>query len=413
MAKLACIILAAGRGTRMKSDIPKVLHQVAGKSMLAHVVDAAKNFGAEKTIVVASPENKDALSKEVGAQIVVQENAQGTGDAVKAAEFALKDFDGNVLILYGDCPLIGDAAEGFEPFFEMLDECAIGMIAFEAVDPTGYGRLIIEEDRVEEIVEHLDATEEELEINLCNSGVFLLKSDLLFNLLGKIKNDNAKEEYYLTDIVKIANKEGLDIKFGIAEEYLVMGVNDKLDLSLAEEAMQNSLRQKALLSGVTMLAPETVFLSADTEFGKDVTIKQNVVIGENVTIGDNVSIGPFAHIRPGTKLGNNSRIGNFVETKNSQIGEGSKINHLSYVGDSELGTGVNVGAGTITCNYDGENKHKTLIEDNVFVGSNTALVAPVKVGKDSTIAAGSTITDDVENNSLAIARERQIAKKKK
>lgn len=407
MAEIATIILAAGNGTRMKSAKPKVMHTVCGKPMLWHVLSAAKQLGASKNVVIAQEAHQDVqtLAKSLGAEIAFQTQQLGTGDAVKAAQKALKGFDGNVVILAGDCPLISQAA--LAELLEELANCDIAMLGFEPLDAAAYGRLVVSGNTVERIVEFKDANPSEQQIGLCNSGVYALPAKLLFDLLNDVKNNNAKGEYYLTDIVQIAAARGLKTNFVVAAEEEVLGVNTMAELASAEAAMQEILCQKALEQGVQMIAPETVFLSADTKFGTGVLLQPNVVIGENVEIGDNVTIGPFAHIRAGTSLAAGAKIGNFVEVKNSIVGEGSKINHLSYVGDAELGEGVNVGAGTITCNYDGFAKHKTQIGDGVFVGSNTALVAPVNVAAGAIVAAGSTITGDVAQGELAIARAEQ------
>lgn len=389
----------------MKSSKPKVLHTVCGKPMLWHVVQAAKTVGAAKNIVVTQP-NADSVRAAVkDCEFVAQHKQLGTGDAVKAAADALKGFDGNVIILAGDSPLI--TPDALQELLAVLPNADIAMLGFEPEDAAAYGRMVVDGNEVKEIVEFKDASPTEKEINLCNSGIYALPAKLLFELLAEVKNDNSKGEYYLTDIVKIAAKRNLKTVFALADEAEVLGVNNMLELAHAEASMQMRLCTQALENGVQMIAPETVFLSADTKFGKDVLLKPFVVIGENVEIGDGVEVGPYAHIRAGTKLAAGAKIGNFVETKNAKIGAGSKINHLSYVGDATIGEKVNIGAGTITCNYDGYNKSETIIEDGVFVGSNTALIAPVKVGKGAIIAAGSTISEDVEADSLAISRSQQ------
>jgi bifunctional UDP-N-acetylglucosamine pyrophosphorylase/glucosamine-1-phosphate N-acetyltransferase len=307
-----------------------------------------------------------------------------------------------VVILSGDSPLI--TPEALQDLLAVLAKADIAMLGFEPDDAAAYGRLLVKADEVLEIVEFKDASAKQREIGLCNSGIYALPAKLLFELLAEVKNDNAKGEFYLTDIVKIAAGRGLKTKFAIADEQDVLGVNTMLELAQAEAVMQARLCEKAMENGVQMVAPETVFLSADTKFGRDVILKPNVVIDEKVEIGDAVQIGPFAHLRAGTKLGNGVKIGNFVEVKNSSIGVASKVNHLSYIGDSEVGENVNIGAGTITCNYDGVNKYKTKIANGVFVGSNCALIAPVNLGKNAIIAAGSIITKDVEADDLAVSR---------
>lgn len=401
-SNLAVIILAAGKGTRMKSDLPKVLHKVAGKSMLSHVISVASKLNAQKKIVVVSPDSKNIEKEAQGCEIAIQEKQLGTGDAVKAALQHLKGFDGNVVILYGDCPLV--TVESIEKLIEKPLRKETRMFAFEAQDPAKYGRLVIRKNTVREIVEFKDANEAQSKITLCNSGIYYLSAKNLEKFIADLKNENAQKEYYLTDIVRIGWHHGIETNFLLIAEDEISGVNDKVELAKAEHSIQKRLRHKAMLDGVTIMAPETVFLSSDTQFGRNVTLRQNVVIGENVAIGDNVIIGPFAHIRPGTTLGSNSSIGNFVEVKKSRIGNGSKINHLSYVGDSTLGENVNIGAGTITCNYDGFDKHETKIGNNVFVGSNSSLIAPLVIGDDAIIAAGSSITKDIPAGSLGIAR---------
>lgn len=405
--KLACIVLAAGKGTRMKSSTPKVLHKVANKTMLWHVLNVAKSAKVQEVVTVVSPDGSQVAkaAEELSSKTAVQKKQLGTGDAVLAAKAALKNFNGDVIILYGDCPLI--TKEAIKKLLKIREKFDIAVLGFDALEPGSYGRLVTEGNELKEIVEAKDATKSQKEISLCNSGIYALDAKLLFNLLSKVKNNNSKGEYYLTDIVKIAAEQKIKTGYAVVDEEIVQGVNSKAELADAEAIMQERLCIKALEAGVTMTAPETVFLSADTKLGKDVTIKPNVVIDENVVIGSGVSIGPFAHIRPGTKLGNDSKIGNFVEVKASTISEGAKINHLSYVGDAEIGKESNIGAGTITCNYDGFKKHKTQIGDNVFVGSDVALVAPVKLGKGSIIGAGSIIVDDVDDNAISIARAEQ------
>lgn len=402
---LAAIILAAGKGTRMKSDLPKVLHKVAGKSMVSHVVDLAKSLNAKRIITVVAPNSAD-VEKDAGTEIAIQKEQLGTGDAVKSAKQLLQGFSGDVIILYGDCPLI--TRESIDELLATRKKFDIGLIGFYAKDPLKYGRLIVDGNIVRESVEYKDATEEQRKINLCNACIYALDAKLLFELVDELRPNNKGHEFYLTDIIKIAAGKGFKTGLTLTDETTVLGINTKAELANAENIIQQRLRHKAMVeSGVTMIAPETVFLSADTKFGRNVTIKPNVVIGENVTIGDDSMIGPFAHIRPGTVIGKDVKIGNFVEVKKSTIGNNAKINHLSYVGDSTLGDDVNIGAGTITCNYDGFDKFQTIIEDGVFVGSNSALLAPVTIGKNAIIAAGSVISKDVPAGSLGIARALQ------
>jgi bifunctional UDP-N-acetylglucosamine pyrophosphorylase/glucosamine-1-phosphate N-acetyltransferase len=401
----AVIILAAGKGTRMKSDLPKVLHKVAGKTMLEHVIDSTKSLSPEKTVIVVAPNSKEVEKAAGKAEIAIQKTQLGTGDAVKAAKDSFKNFDGNVVILAGDSPLI--TPETLQNLIANLQDNQIHMLGFIPDDAAKYGRLVTKGNEVLEIVEFKDASEKQKSINICNSGIYALNAKLLFQLLDEVHNKNAQKEYYLTDIVKIAKSKKIKTFYHTASAAEVLGVNDKSELAAAEKIIQNRLRQQALVNGVTMTSPETIFLQADTKFGKNVTLLPFVVIGEDVEIGDNVQIGPFAHIRPHTKLMNGAKIGNFVEIKKSVVGENSKVNHLSYIGDSVLGDNVNIGAGTITCNYDGFDKFQTIIEDGAFIGSDSALIAPVKVGTGAIVAAGSTITKDVPANSLAVARETQ------
>lgn len=407
MSEIASIILAAGNGTRMKSAKPKVLHTVCGKPMLWHVLQAVKAAGAKKNVVVAQSAHDDVqnLAHVCGAETALQKQQLGTADAAKAAKTALKNFVGNVVILSGDTPLV--SRETIKALLAGLKKADISMLVFEPDDTAAYGRVITNGKFVERIVEFKDASSQEKQISLCNSGIYALPCKSLFTLLEKVQSNNAKSEFYLTDIVQIAAQKGLKTAYINAPEEEVLGVNTMAELATAEATMQEKLCAQALAQGVQMIAPETVFLSADTKFGQGVILQPNVIFGENVEVGDNVTIGPFAHIRAGTKLGKNSKIGNFVEVKNSKVGASSKINHLSYIGDAEIGNNANIGAGTITCNYDGYAKHKTKIGDGVFVGSNTALVAPVALGNNAIIAAGSTICVDVGADALAIERNEQ------
>ncbi len=408
--ELAVIILAAGKGTRMKSDLPKVLHKVCGKSMLGHVISVATSLDPKKLTVVLAP-NSEQVEKEVrlhfpATEISIQQQQLGTGDAVKAAKDALKGFTGNVIILSGDTPLI--SAETAKLLTQAIkSENEIHLLGFTPHDAARYGRLVTQGNEVTEIVEFKDADEKQRTIKLCNSGIYALNAKLLFNLLDELDNHNAQKEYYLTDIVRLAKNKGIKTFFHNVPEQEVLGVNDKAELADIERILQERLRKNALINGVTMAAPETVFLNHDTKFGRNVTLLPYVIIHEDVEIGDNVTIGPFANIRPHTKIGNNAKIGNFVEIKKSVIGEGSKVNHLSYVGDSTLGRNVNVGAGTITCNYDGISKSETIIGDGAFIGSNSALVAPVSIGSEAMVAAGSTITGDVPDGALGVSRTQQ------
>lgn len=415
----------------MRSDLAKVLHKAAGRSLLGHVLHAAAAAVPERTVVISGPDMPDvgAEAKRIVPQAVVaiQEKRQGTGHAVRIAEAGLKGFDGTVLVLYGDVPLI--RSETIRALAEAVsEESPLAVLGFRAANPTGYGRLI--QNRAGKLIairEELDTTVDERRIDLCNSGFIAVQAKLLWQLLPKIRNDNAKGEFYLTDLVGLTVEAGRSVALAECPEAEVHGVNTRAQLAQIESLLQGRYRQTAMDNGATLIDPASVFLSADTVIGKDVTIEPHVVIGPNVVIGDDVDIlafshiegariadgvriGPFARLRPGAEIGRNAHIGNFVEVKKAKIGEGAKANHLTYIGDAHVGARSNIGAGTITCNYDGYEKHLTDIGADVFVGSNTALVAPVKVGDRSNIAAGSVITRNVPEDSLAIARGEQAVK---
>ena len=427
LEKTAVIILAAGKGSRMKSSLPKVLHKVCGKAMISHVIDASVSLNPEKIITVLSPNmaNVEAVAKNKS-QIAIQKQALGTADAIKPALELLQDFKGNILILYADTPLIEQST--LENMLTKLNESDVATLAFRPNDPAEYGRLIVNDSGdLESIIEYKDASQSQRNINLCNSGVIAAKSDILQTLTPQINNNNAKGEYYLTDIIELARANKNKCGFIEASEDEVLGVNNRVQLSEAESILQNRLRKLALLEGATLIDPKTTYLCHDTKLGKDVIIEPNVTFGANVCIKDNVtiksfshiedatieencSIGPFARIRPKSKIGKNVKIGNFVEVKKSNINEAAKIGHLAYIGDSEIGEEVNIGAGVITCNYDGKDKHKTQIGKASFIGSNSSLVAPVDIGENSFIGAGSTITKNVSSGSLSVARGKQITK---
>ena len=422
---LACIILAAGQGTRMKSGLPKVMHPVAGKPMVCHVVAACEAMKADKIVVVVAPAMDDVRKAVAPHACAVQESPLGTGDAVKAARDALAGFSGSVLVLFGDTPLL--SVDSLLRLLERQKEASAAIVVggFTPNEAGAYGRLVVSADgQLDAIVEAADATPEQKKIKLCNGGIMAFDADKLWSLLDQVRNDNAKKEYYLTDCIALAGKAGY--KVAVAEMPVddVSGINTRLHLAEAEKVMQRRLRQKHLLAGVTMTDPDSVFLQTDTILGKDVTIGPNVVFGPAVSVGENVTIqafchlegvsvekgaiiGPFARLRPGSSIGEGAHIGNFVEIKKSKIADGAKINHLSYIGDAVVGAKTNIGAGTITCNYDGFTKSLTEIGASVFVGSDTALVAPVKVGDGAIIGAGSVITQDVPADALAIARGRQ------
>jgi len=424
--KTAAIVLAAGLGTRMKSAVPKVLHPLAGRPMLTHLLDTLGAVAPEKTVVVVGPGMDDVAAAAAPHPVCVQAEQLGTGHAVLAARDQLRDFDGDVLILYADSPLITADTIG-----RMLDARghetgpAAVVLGFRPQDPGAYGRLVTGTNgELEAIVEAKDAAEDQLSIGLCNSGVMAVDGKCLFGLLERIDNDNAKGEYYLTDIVALAREDGRTCAVVEGETEELIGVNDRADLAVAEMILQTRLRAQAMAGGVTLTDPSTVYFSADTQFGRDVTIGPNVIFGPGVNIGDEVEIrafshiegasvapgaviGPFARLRPGAEIGEDARVGNFVEVKNAVLEPGAKANHLSYIGDARVGMSANVGAGTITCNYDGFTKGFTDIGEGAFIGSNSALVAPVKIGAGAIVGAGSVVTRDVEEDSLAVARGRQ------
>jgi bifunctional UDP-N-acetylglucosamine pyrophosphorylase / glucosamine-1-phosphate N-acetyltransferase len=428
---LALVILAAGMGKRMKSDLPKVLHPLAGAPMLAHAMRAGRAAGAEKTVVVAGHGaelvEKAAKSLDPGAEIAVQKEQLGTGDAVKAAQSALAGFDGDVIVLYGDTPFVRE-----ETLAEMLaarvDGNAVVVLGFEADNPGGYGRLVTGKDNsLSAIVEAKEASADELAITLCNSGVIAADAKHLFELVSMLENDNAAGEYYLTDIVALANAAGLSCKAVTCDEAETLGINSRAELAAAEAAFQTRARQDALDNGVTLAAPETVYFALDTMIGRDVVIGPNVVFGLGVTVESNseikafshlegahvsegATIGPYARLRPGAEISEGAKIGNFVEIKEAKIGKGAKVNHLSYVGDADIGEAANIGAGTITCNYDGVMKHRTVIGARAFIGSNTAIIAPRTIGADAATGSGSVVTKDVPDGDMAIARATQVNK---
>ena len=421
------VVLAAGEGTRMRSSVPKVLHAIAGQSLLAHVLRAAPSSETAALAVVVGPDHQavadEARRQRSDAAIFVQRERLGTAHAVLAAREAIARGADDLLIAFGDTPLISAAT--FERLRAGLKAGAtLAVLGFRADDPTGYGRLVTEGGRLLAIREHADASAEERKIDLCNAGVMAFAGEKALAILDRIDNANSKGEYYLTDAVEIVNDMGLEAVVIETSEDEVRGINTKAQLAEAEAVMQARLRKQALEAGVTMIAPETVFLAADTKFGNDVTIEPFVVIGPGVSIADGAvihsfshlvetsigaraSVGPYARLRPGTSLGEGARIGNFVETKAARLEAGVKVNHLSYIGDAEVGAGSNIGAGTITCNYDGFSKHKTLIGKAAFVGTNSSLVAPVKIGNGAYIGSGSVITRDVPDDAMAVERSPQ------
>lgn len=423
---ISLVILAAGKGTRMKSDLPKVLHGIAGAPMLVHAMKSGAVLDPERTIVVAGhgADLVEAAAKDWDetAEVVIQAEQLGTGHAVDQARAALADFDGDVIVLYGDTPFI--RAETLDAMIAARGKHDVVVLGFEAADPGRYGRLRMNGETLEEIVEFKDADDATRAITLCNSGVVAAKASTLFDLLSAVGNDNASGEYYLTDIVSIARARGLSATAVTCDEAETLGVNSRAELASANALFQSRMRAELMENGVSFDAPDTVHFSHDTLIGPDTVIEPNVVFGPGVTVENGATIrafshlegchvsrgaivGPYARLRPGAELAENVRIGNFVEVKNAQIDAGAKVNHLSYIGDAHVGEKTNIGAGTITCNYDGVFKHKTTIGKGVFVGSNTMLVAPVSLGDESMTASGAVITKDVPEGALAVARAPQ------
>ncbi|MGG7644024.1 bifunctional UDP-N-acetylglucosamine diphosphorylase/glucosamine-1-phosphate N-acetyltransferase GlmU [Rhodovulum sp. YNF3179] len=426
----ALIILAAGQGTRMLSDTPKVLHRLAGAPLLVHAMEAGRALEAARTVVVAGHGGAAvadaARAHDPEAITVTQEEQLGTGHAVAQAMPALSGFAGDAVVLFGDTPFIRP-----ETLAAMREARQAGhdvvVLGFEAAEPGRYGRLVMDGDRLTRIVEAKDATDEERAIKLCNSGVICASAETLSTLVGAIGNDNAAGEYYLTDIVGLANLRGLSCTAIRCDEAETLGVNTRADLARAEAVFQDRARTEAMAGGVTLTAPETVFFAHDTVIGRDTVIGPNVIFGPGVTVesgaeirgfchleGCHVShgatVGPFARLRPGAELANDVHVGNFVEVKNAVIDDGAKVNHLTYIGDAHVGARSNIGAGTITCNYDGVMKHRTEIGADAFIGSSTMLVAPVNIGARAMTGSGSVITEDVPDGALAIARGKQSNK---
>lgn len=431
MKERAAIILAAGMGTRMQSALPKVLHPVGGRPVIDWSIALAKSLGCSPIICVVSPEGgavRAHVYKALGEEAIVEQSpALGTGHAVSCAKAALAGFEGDVVVLYGDSPLIPKTA--IEDLFSALGKGAgVGVLGFNGAQPGLYGRLLVSNGAsLEKIVEARDASPEQLEITLCNSGVMAASARTMFGLLERVTNDNAKGEYYLTDIVGLARADGLSCRVVTCGEDDLIGCDARVDLAAAEATFQAKARANLLANGVTLVAPETVFLSFDTEIAQDVTIEPNVVFApgvcvetgarirafshlEGAHIGPGCEVGPYARLRPGAVLKAKAKIGNFVEVKKTTIGEGAKANHLAYLGDGEIGAGANIGAGTIFCNYDGYFKHKTEIGADAFIGSNSALVAPVKIGDGAMVGSGSVVTKDVEAGALALGRAIQTEK---
>ena len=424
---LAAIILAAGKGTRMKSALHKVLHPIAGRPMLGHLTDAVAALGAERTVIVAGAgrEQIEGFAAPLGLAVAVQAEQLGTAHAVLQAQAALSGFAGDVLILYGDVPLVSTetmarmVARLHEP-----DAPAVVVLGFRPANPLAYGRVIAEHGRILKMVEHKDASVEERAETLCNSGLMAVRSADLWRLLAQVGNDNAAGEYYLPDIVMLANAEGRISAVIETDPDEVAGVNSRAELAEVEALWQARRRRRAMADGASLVAPETVWFAWDTIVGRDVTIGPNVVFGPGVSISDNVVIhafchiegarvetgaiiGPYARLRPGAEVGTDAHVGNFVEIKKARLGQGVKANHLTYIGDAEIGARTNIGAGTITCNYDGFGKYPTKIGAGAFIGSNSALVAPVTIGDGAIVGAGSVVTSDVPADALAVARGKQ------
>ena len=411
----------------MKSKTSKVLHSVGGRPLLEWVADLAASVGVERTVCVVGETNIDvnAKARELSLDIAIQEPQQGTGHAVDCAREALAGFEGHVAVLYADTPLI--EADTLERVFAALDNKDVVVLGFEPDEPGAYGRLMTKGDDLTAIVEAKECTPKQLETRLCNSGVMAASAADMFSAVARVDNKNAKGEYYLTDIVEILRGDGKSATVVHASETEVMGVNSRPDLALAEAAFQTRMRGRMMESGVTLRDPDSTFFAWDTKIAPDADIGANTVFGTGVSIGsdtvihpfchiegtrigEGAQIGPFARLRPGTELGDVTKVGNFVETKKAKVKKGSKINHLSYIGDAELGEGVNVGAGTITCNYDGYNKHLTQIGDRAFIGTNSSLVAPVTIGNGAYLGSGGVITKDVPDDALAVARADQVNK---
>lgn len=427
---LAIVVLAAGKGTRMKSDLHKVLHPIAGRPMIDHLLATAAALVPERQVVVVGS-GREQLEAALGsrAAIAVQEPQLGTGHAVQQAEAALAGFSGDVLVLYGDVPFVSEATmRAMIARLHAPDAPAVVVLGFEPADALQYGRIIAQDDRIVKMVEHKDASEAERACRLCNSGLLAARGADLFALLGRVGNDNAQGEYYLPDAVNVALADGRTCAVVIASDPdEVAGINSRAELAGAEARWQAARRQQAMADGASLIAPETVWFAWDTVLGRDVTIEPNVFFGPGVTVADNVriransciegakiaencEIGPFARLRPGAVLEAKAKVGNFVEIKAATMGKGAKANHLSYIGDAEVGAGANIGAGTITCNYDGYFKHRTVIGERAFIGSNSALVAPVRIGADAIVAAGSAVSRDVADGELRLVRAEQLVK---
>ena len=428
-ARTTIVVLAAGEGTRMRSRVPKVLHRVGGRPLIAHVLEAAKGAGADKIAVVVGP-GQDKVAVEAkriapGARIFVQKERRGTAHALLSARTMLADGD-DIIVVFGDTPLV--CAETLRGVRDGLNEAAVSVLGFRPANPAGYGRLVIANGRLIAIREEREASEAERAIRLCNAGVMALAGKHALDILRAIGNRNTKREFYLSDAVAIAAEKGFAAAVREAPEEEVMGINDRKQLAEADAVLQKRLRDGAMAAGATLVAPETVYFSADTRLGRDVTVEPYVVFGPGVVVEDKAtirsfshlegahiaagaSVGPFARLRPGTVIGEGARVGNFVEVKAAKFDKGAKANHLAYIGDGSVGAGANIGAGTIFCNYDGIEKHRTEVGKDAFIGSNSSLVAPVKIGEGAYVGTGSVIVKDVPDGALAVARARQAVKK--
>jgi bifunctional UDP-N-acetylglucosamine pyrophosphorylase/glucosamine-1-phosphate N-acetyltransferase len=442
------IILAAGQGTRMRSDTHKVLHPIARRPMLEHLLDTVERLGAERRVVVVGKgrEQVEAALQGHDVLIATQAEQKGTGHAVQQAEAALEGFDGTVIVLYGDTPFVaGETLDAIRDRIEAADAPGVVVLASSPADPAAYGRVILgEKDRIVRMVEYKDANPAERAVRLCNSGMLAARKDDLFRWLGQVGNANAAGEYYLPDVVMVADADGRPAVVIETDPWQTAGVNSRAELAALERDWQARRRLQALDEGATLIDPDSVWFAFDTVLGRDVTVEPHVVFGPGVTVadgatlkafshiegakvGEDAEVGPFARLRPGAELGARARVGNFVEIKKARLGEGAKANHLSYIGDAEVGPRANIGAGTITCNYDGFFKYRTTIGAGAFIGSNSALVAPVNIGAGAIVGAGSVVTRDVESDALGVTRaeqkglsgwaarfrERQLAKKAK
>ncbi|MHA6730404.1 bifunctional UDP-N-acetylglucosamine diphosphorylase/glucosamine-1-phosphate N-acetyltransferase GlmU [Devosia sp. A369] len=430
MTELLTIILAAGEGTRMRSALPKVLHPVGGMPIIGHVAQAAREAGSTQIALVTGPQH-DSIRKTVtalhpGVAHFEQSIAKGTAHAASMARELFEQAEGYVAVVYGDHPLL--RGSNFRAVLDRLDDgLDVAILGFEPKDPTGYGRFITDGDTLLAIREHKDASEAERRIGLCNACILAFRAEVFRDLIDKVEANNSQNEYYLGDLVELANAAGKKVGYGLAPENDVMGVNDRSQLARAECLFQDVRREDFMKAGVTLKDPGSVWFSYDTEIARDVTIEPNVVFGpgvkveegavihafshlEGAHVGPRANVGPFARLRPGANLAEDAKVGNFVEVKKSEIGKGSKVSHLTYIGDATIGAGVNIGAGVITVNYDGYNKHQTIVGDGAFIGSNASLVAPVTVGAGALVASGSVITEDVEADALALGRARQVVK---